>query len=131
MRMVKIIVILLGGALLIITGITGACSSTRQTPRQTAPPMAATVIILAEPEQRMAGFNYEGDFRPHTTKVALGAAVTWNNTDNIVHTVVSDDGLFNQRLQPGESFSYTFTQNGSFKYRDVLYGGMDGIIYVE
>ena len=129
--MARIITILLGGALLIITGITGACSSTRQTPGQTAPPMAVLVIILADPEQRAAVFNYEGEFRPHTIKVAVGAAVTWNNTDNKDHTVISDDGLFNRRLRYGESFSYTFTQNGSFKYHDELYDGMDGIIHVE
>lgn len=131
MRMARIITSLLGGALLIITGITGACTSTRQTPARTVPPMAVQVIILSDPEQRAAAFNYEGEFRPHTIKVAVGAEVTWNNTDNIDHTVVSNDGLFNRRLQPRESFSYTFAQNGSFKYRDVLYDGMDGIIYVE
>lgn len=131
MPMARIITSLLVGVLLVITGITGACTSTRQTPARTVPPKAVQVIILSEPEQRAAAFNYEGEFRPHTIKVAVGAEVTWNNTDNKDHTVVSDDGLFNRRLQYGESFSYTFTQNGSFRYHDELYDGMDGIVYVE
>ena len=130
MRMARIISILLGGALLINSGITGACSPTRQ-PVPAAPPMATLVIILADPEQRAAVFNYDGEFRPHTIKVAVGATVTWNNTDNKDHTVISADGLFNKRLRYGESFNYTFTQNGTFKYHDELYDGMDGIIYVE
>ena len=86
---------------------------------------------MAEPEQRAAAFNYEGEFRPQTIKVSVGATVTWNNMDNKVHSVISDDGLFSKRLEYGESFKYTFTQNGSYKYHDELYDGMDGLVYVE
>lgn len=131
MRMARFIAGLLSGVLLIMTGITSACSPTRQAPGQTTPSMAALVIILADPEQRAAAFNYEGEFRPHTIKVAVGTTVTWNNTDNKDHSVVNDDGLFSKRLRYGESFNYTFTQNGSFRYHDGLYDGMDGIVYVE
>ena len=130
MRMARIISILLGVALLINIGIIGACSPTRQ-PVPTEQPMATLVIILADPEQRAAAFNYEGEFRPHTIRVAVGGMVTWNNTDNKDHTVISADGLFNIRLRYGESFNYTFSQNGTFRYHDKLYDGMDGIVYVE
>lgn len=93
--------------------------------------METLVIIMAEPNQRAAGFNYEGEFRPHTIRVSVGATVTWKNTDNKPHSVVSDDGLFNKHLEYGESYNYTFTQNGTFMYRDELYDGMDGLVYVE
>lgn len=111
--------------------ITGACASSRQTPMQPTPPIETLVIIIADPEQRAAGFNYEGEFRPHTIKVPAGTTVTWNNTDNKVHSVISNDGLFSKRLEYGESFNYTFTQNGSYIYHDELYDGMDGLVYVE
>lgn len=111
--------------------VTGACTPSMQAPIHEKPPMETLVIIMAEPNQRAAGFNYEGEFRPHTIKISVGATVIWNNTDNKMHSVVSDDGLFNKRLEYGESYNYTFTQNGSFTYRDELYDGMDGLIYVE
>lgn len=114
--------------LLLVCGISGAC--TRQGGLQ-LPPKAVEVKIIVDPEQRAAGFNYEGEFRPQTVSVATGGTVTWNNTDNKDHIVVSYDGNFNKRLQSGESFSYIFTQNGTYKYHDVLYDGMDGIVYVQ
>jgi hypothetical protein len=116
-------------ALLLITGLCGACS------RQSVPlnqlPVAVSVKILVDPGLVQAGFNYEGEFRPQAASVAVGGTVTWNNTDNKDHTVVSYDGLFNNRLQTGESFTYKFTQNGTYKYHDVLYDGMDGVVYVQ
>ncbi|MDO8579107.1 MAG: hypothetical protein Q7R50_08035 [Dehalococcoidales bacterium] len=44
--------------------------------------------------------------------------------------MVSRDGLFNAKLQSGESFSYTFTQNGTFNLVDDQYNDMDGTVYV-
>ena len=116
-------------ALMLILGISGAC--TRQAGPQGRPPETVLVTIIADPEQRAAGFNYEGEYRPQTVLVAAGGTVTWNNTDNKDHTVVSLDGLFDKRLPSGESFSFIFTQNGTFKYHDVLYDGMDGVVVVQ
>ena len=114
---------------LLICGFGGACA------RQPVPaiqlPIAVPVKILVDPGLVQAGFNYEGEFRPQAVSVAVGGTVTWNNTDNKDHTVVSYDGLFNGRLQTGESFTFNFTQNGTYKYHDVLYDGMDGVVYVR
>ncbi len=127
MRISRIIAIMFIWASL----IAGACTSSKQATIPKAPPMETLVVIMAEPEQRAAGFNYEGEFRPHTIKVSVGATVTWNNTDNKVHSVISDDGFFSKRLEYGESYNYTFTQTGVFAYHDELYDGMDGLVYVE
>ena len=128
MRMTRIIGILLIGILLIL----GACAPTQQTPTQPAPAMTALVKIISDPQQAQAlGTLYGGEFSPVNIAVSVGGTVTWNNTDNNAHSLSSDDGLFNQLLLPGESFSYTFTQNGSFNYHDPLYATMKGTVIVE
>lgn len=78
----------------------------------------------------MAVENYGGEFEPRILTVPVGTMVTWNNEDNKDHTVISRNGLFDKRLTAGESFSYAFTQPGSFNYYDLLYGNMDGTVYV-
>lgn len=121
---------LLAGALAIISGIPGGCASARQTPAE-PPPMTALIKIILDPEQFMGVDNYRGEFQPRIITVALGGTVTWNNTDRRVHTVVSRDGLFDERLEYADSFSYVFTQNGSFAYYDKLYDNMDGVVNVK
>lgn len=91
----------------------------------------ALVKIIVEPEQRAAAFNYEGQFAPFSVSIAVGGTVTWNNTDFKEHSVVSDDGLFNEVLKGGQAFNYTFTQPGTYKYHDTLYDGLNGIVYVQ
>ncbi len=59
------------------------------------------------------------EWRPSVVEIAKGGTVTWTNTSRIlVHYVISGQGLFNKTLAGGESFTYTFTQNGTFTYQD-------------
>jgi plastocyanin len=62
------------------------------------------------------------EWRPSTVEIAKGGTVTWKNTSIVplTHSVVSLDGLFDADVDPGTSFSYTFTENGTFKYHDML-----------
>jgi plastocyanin len=57
-------------------------------------------------------------FGPMTLTVAAGTTVTWTNTDDVPHTVVSEDKTtFKSRaLDTGEKFSYTFTKPGKYPY---------------
>lgn len=58
-------------------------------------------------------------FTPANITVQLGDTVTWRNTDTAVHQVVADNGSFaSPVLKSGETYSYTFTSNGRFAYRD-------------
>ena len=114
MRIKRIIAITLIGVLL----IPGACSTTR-------PPKTALIQVVLE-------YPLE-NWRPSTISVAAGGTVTWDNKSSSPHTVVSGEGLFdNQRLSPGESFSYTFTKVGTYTYYDDPYTQIGiGTIYVE
>lgn len=75
------------------------------------------------------------NFEPKDARGAIGLAnrVTWTNTDNVPHTVTSDDhykdaysGSFNSLdqqdnvpggyLLPGKSFTFVFTKVGTYSY---------------
>lgn len=140
MRIKRTLVIVLVGVLLIITSIVVACAQqtpiqqtpTQQTPTQPAPVMT-TINIIFDYGTANLGVLYGGGFEPRNISVSVGSTVTWNNTDawHVQHSVVSNDGLFNQLLLYGESFSYTFTQKGSFTYQDPIYDNMDGTVFVK
>ncbi len=61
----------------------------------------------------------------------------WTNvSDFIYHTVTSGTrpsltGLFDRSIDPGEKFSYVFTDAGSFNYFCIPHEGMDGIVIVN
>lgn len=63
--------------------------------------------------------------------------VTWFNGDVATHTVTSGnptngpDSIFDSGfIAPGESFSFTFTQAGSFDYYDIIHPWITGVISV-
>ena len=58
-------------------------------------------------------FNYA----PMALTVSAGTTVTWHNLDGEPHTVVSVGGAFRSAaLDSGETFAFTFTKPGTFKY---------------
>ena len=58
-------------------------------------------------------------FVPASVTIDVGDTITWTNNDTVNRSVVSDTGLFSSGiLTPGQSFSNTFNQNGTFRYRD-------------
>jgi plastocyanin len=70
-------------------------------------------------------------FEPGTVTVPVGVTVTWTNTGSRPHTVTADDGSFDSgRLDPGEQFSQTFDQPGTFTYHCGFHPEMQGSIVV-
>jgi plastocyanin len=71
-------------------------------------------------------------FTPSTLHIPGGTTVTWINKDNIAHEVVSDTGLFDSGiLASGDSFNYTFNQQGDYAYHCSIHPSMVGIIIVS
>jgi plastocyanin len=65
-------------------------------------------------------------------EVAKGTIVRWTNRDDVPHTVVSSTKLFKSPpLDTDESFSYTFTDTGTFEYYCSLHPRMTGKIVVK
>lgn len=71
-------------------------------------------------------------FAPGTLTIRVGDTVTWTNNDSVVHTATSTSGAFDSGdLQPGASYSMTFTAPGTFDYRCTPHPFMTGRIVVE
>jgi plastocyanin len=57
-------------------------------------------------------------FVPSRLEVTAGTAVTWTNNDTVPHQVASPDSLDfedSAMLDPGESYTFTFTEPGEYK----------------
>jgi amicyanin len=64
--------------------------------------------------------------------VKVGTTVTWENKDQVQHTVTSDSGLFDSGLlAKGVPFSFTFTEAGTYTYHCTPHPLMKGTVIVE
>ena len=81
------------------------------------PEIAPTPIPTPKPTQ---GVNeiwmFAREYIPASITVPVGTTVTWINKDGEMHIARGDNDLFNGNVLPGRSFSYTFTENGTFNY---------------
>jgi plastocyanin len=71
-------------------------------------------------------------FLPASVTITVGDTVTWTNQDSVRRSVVSDTGVFSSGLiDPGKTFSYTFTKTGTFRYRDGTRTNVRGTVVVR
>lgn len=72
-------------------------------------------------------------FAPAEVSVPVGATVVWVNQEEAMpHTATSDDGLWDSgTLDPGERFSFTFEEPGTYTYFCRIHPSMKGTIVVE
>jgi plastocyanin len=81
-------------------------------------------------------------YQPNPIQVSVGTTVTWTNNDSQPHTVTSGsngqpDNKFNSSpnfsplLNPGQTFSFTFTQAGDYPYFCMLHPNMVGTVSVS
>lgn len=65
-------------------------------------------------------------------RIKAGTTVTWENQDPVFHTVTNLAGAFDSRhLGPGEEFSYTFHEKGTYKYYCATHPSMEARVIVE
>jgi nitrite reductase (NO-forming) len=72
-------------------------------------------------------------YSPTTITVVIGVnnTITWVNNDDATHTV-TDTGVFDSGLiNAGQSWSYTFTQAGTFNYHCTIHPWMTGTVIVK
>ena len=97
-----------------------------------APAMAAGPMTMAAAEAPNTIVMKNFDFTPMAMTVNAGTTVTWRNMDEEPHTVVSADGLFRSAaLDTKESFAFTFTKAGTYKYVCSIHPKMVGTITVK
>ena len=97
--------------------------------------LAVTPSVAANDQSSAANVEVKIDnfsFGPQTVTVPVGATVTWINRDDIPHTVVSTDGLFNSKVRDtDEKFSYTFAKAGTYPYYCSVHPKMTGKVVVQ
>ena len=113
---------------------------TTTTPPVTTPPPTITLPLRAVPPLTNATQVdiEEASLSKPIVTITAGAAVRWTNLGYDYHVVTSDTGLFESHaLKDAEtepinaSFSYTFTEPGTFNYHCSVHPEMTGIVIVE
>jgi len=71
-------------------------------------------------------------FTPAELTISVGTTVTWENDDDIPHTVVEKNKLFRSKaLDTNDSYAFTFTSAGTYDYFCGLHPHMVGKIIVK
>jgi amicyanin len=89
--------------------------------------LAATPALAADVAVKIGNFT----FGPQELKVKAGTMVTWTNEDDIPHTVVSPNNFRSKVLDTDDTYAFTFTTPGTYKYFCSLHPHMTGTVVVE
>jgi plastocyanin len=79
------------------------------------------------------GSNLQLSFSPRAVTVVIGTnnTLTFTNKDSVVHTVTATGKSFNSGdIQPGQSWTYTFTTAGTYSYYCIYHNWMKGTVIV-
>lgn len=114
---------LLGGALILAVLAVGCASTPAASPATGAVSSGAISI---------KGFAFD----PAQLSVNKGATVTWTNNDGATHTVTSGvpgtpSGKFDQRLEAGKTFTFTFTDAGTYEFFCNIHTSMKATVLVK
>ncbi|MBU1703050.1 cupredoxin family copper-binding protein [Patescibacteria group bacterium] len=106
-----------------------AVAAVEETPATQVPETetpATQVPSASVQEVSIIDFNFE----PDSLTVTPGTTVVWTNMDAVAHTVSSDQ-FTSEALNSGDSFMYTFNQEGTFDYFCSIHPQMTGSIVVS
>src|SRR5215204_896736 len=118
--------------------MTGAGNATNATATGASGANTGTSVSIASGSSSLTDTAYQ----PNPIQVSVGNTVTWTNNDSQPHTVTSGsngqpDNKFNSSpnfsplLNPGQTFSFTFTQAGTYPYFCMLHPNMVGTVSVS
>ena len=84
-----------------------------------------------EGETHQVSITDDKDFLPEDLTINVGDTVTWTNDDDSSHTVTAEDGQFHsENMEEEATWSYTFTETGTYDYGCNYHGGMEGSVSV-
>lgn len=129
-RLLALPALALLAGLLVLAGCGGASATSSASPTATTATAPTTAPTTAPSPTAGSGGGAQASvkiggvgtysFSPSTVSVKVGTTVTWTNTTQAPHTVTSDSGdpaSFNGSLDSsGSTFSFTFTQAGTYNY---------------
>jgi plastocyanin len=91
-------------------------------------------ILIARAQTPAAAVSIDNfTFTPQSLTVKAGTTVTWTNKDDIPHGIASQTNAFakSKALDTDDSYSFTFTTLGTYKYFCYVHPHMTGTIVVE
>src|SRR5215204_1518544 len=118
--------------------MTGAGNATNATATGASGANTGTSVSVVSGSSSLTDTAYQ----PNPIQVSVGTTVIWTNDDSQPHTVTSGsngqpDNKFNSSpnfsplLNPGQTFSFTFTQAGDYPYFCMLHPNMVGTVSVS
>ena len=127
-----------GGGYATNATMTGAGNATNATATGASDANTGTSVSIVSGSSSLTDTAYQ----PNPIQVGVGNTVTWTNNDSQPHTVTSGsngqpDNKFNSSpnfsplLNPGQTFSFTFTQAGDYPYFCMLHPNMVGTVSVS
>jgi plastocyanin len=112
--------------LVVAVALVAACGS-GPAPAETSVPETQPAGASSEVQVSVSNFAFD----PQSVTVKVGATVRWTNQDSARHTITSDAGDWDSdSLSQGQSYSHTFTQEGTFTYHCTVHPTMTGTVVV-
>ncbi|MFH9355663.1 plastocyanin/azurin family copper-binding protein [Kitasatospora sp. NPDC017646] len=115
-------------------GASGTSGTVTVSPPSSAPSTSPTGGQSSAPATANAVTIKNFAFSPATLTVKAGTKVTWTNTDPDAHTVTSKQGsggpLQSAALATNDTYSYTFTQPGTYPYYCTIHPFMTATVEV-
>ena len=95
--------------------------------------LAGGVLFAEAQSPKAAAVSIDNfTFPPDSTEIAVGTTVIWTNEDDIPHALAASERQFKSHaLDTGDTFTYTFTQPGTYEYFCSLHPHMKGKIVVK
>ena len=106
-----------------------AASTARPTQSVSAAPVTATPASTTSADDKTVVVQLgEHFFDPSSITVRVGTTVVWRNNGQQTHDIHARDGSFDSPLlNPGNTFTFTFTKPGLYPYYCIPHEG-DGMI---
>jgi nitrite reductase (NO-forming) len=125
------------GAIGVFAVGSGTTSSTTTSATTSTPTTSSTSPATASHVSIPSGAGMDTSspgYSPDTITVVIGVnnTVVWVNNDNMPHTVTATNKLFDSgNMNPGDTFSYTFTSPGVYTYGCSYHSWMKGTVIVK
>ena len=114
------------------TRTTPTPTPTRATPTPTPTPKPSPTLTPPTTVKVSIISNGSFAFSPQTVNISIGTIVIWKNNTTVPHTVSSDNGTFDSAtISPGGTFSFKFTQAGTFAYHCNIHPFMTATVIVK
>jgi plastocyanin len=86
----------------------------------------------AQPPVQFAKVDIRGNsFLPPQLNVRVGQKVSWNNEDQVAHTVTANGLTFGKSVPSGAVFNFAFVKPGMFPYHCEIHPSMQGAVVVS